>query len=673
MQTSPPSLHRGGLRDSLRPDIYMRCPACSHENPSGVRSCRACGEPLSESVAAGLGTGFDVSPASTGGATGGGTDFGVPAERQGPFATGFDVSRFENYEIIRKQDGSLWELGRGAMGITYKAQDVDLHVPVALKVINPATLQNDDALDRFQREARAAAKLRHANIASVFRLGKTGDTHFYAMEFCEGQTVHQLVERRGPLDLGLALEITRQVTEALVVAQDHGVVHRDIKPSNLMVTGRVPDEFTVKVIDFGLAKHTAADAAAIDVTISSERRGFVGTAHFASPEQLEDRTVDFRSDIYSLGVTLWFMLTGRPLFEGSLTRVVTQHIMQAPPLEKLPWLPAPVSEMLDSMLAKSVDQRPRSTRELRTRLQRCIDEVDLGMTAQAPMVRVTPSPRSSTVVPSAPTPTSLGEAFVDESASAVPTAASMPTRPPSPASSTPPPPLPPPSSTPPLPPAQTAFPQPIPQPPSYAAPPIPTARPSQSPVLFLVLGLVFFLLLAGAGFVLAPMITKAFTQKKGSDPGTDPNPKGNNGIAEVVDGRDLRDALRDAREAQSSAERLSKSLFSYDVNEQLLDLAKSNKDDQGISQYTLAQQSLERNQIDAEQGFILAAKKLNKYPEDARVQAYTKLEDEVSSAGVGWRLRVSQLLPKRVGEISPTDVHVSQDFRQELKQLQSNR
>jgi hypothetical protein len=254
----------------------------------------------------------------------------------------------------------------------------------------------------FSAKARAAAKLRHPNIASVFRLGKVGETHFYAMEFCEGQTVHQLVERRGALELKLALEITLQVANALTAAQDHGVVHRDIKPSNLMVTGRVPEEFTVKVIDFGLAKHTASDAAASDITVSSQRRGFVGTAHFASPEQLEDRPVDPRSDIYSLGVTLWFMLSARPLFEGSLTRVVTQHIMQPPPMEKLSWLPPTVSSVLEAMLAKNPEDRPKNARDLRSRLQACLSSLESPRAITTPAVGETLAGRFELQAPISP-------------------------------------------------------------------------------------------------------------------------------------------------------------------------------------------------------------------------------------------------------------------------------
>ncbi|MEO8350249.1 MAG: serine/threonine-protein kinase [Chthoniobacteraceae bacterium] len=318
---------------------------------------------------AAAGTGGEVEPLSDGdGPTMDGSSAGasIPA---GPMP-----EQVEHYQLLRRPDGSLWELGRGAMGITYKAHDLDLQVDVVLKVINPNALVNADARERFLREARAAARLRHSNIATVFRLGEANGVLFYAMEFCDGETVHQLVTRRGSLETKLALEITLQVSNALVVAQELGVVHRDIKPSNLMITGDPAEEFTVKVIDFGLAKLGApGTAASSDVTIGSGRTGFVGTAHFASPEQLEDKAVDFRSDIYSLGVTLWFMLNGRPLFEGSMTRVVMQHLLERPPLEKLAGLPPGVAEVLEKMLAKSPEDRPESARELRKLLRAALE------------------------------------------------------------------------------------------------------------------------------------------------------------------------------------------------------------------------------------------------------------------------------------------------------------
>ena len=162
-------------------------------------------------------------------------------------------SQFDHYEILTRDDGSLFELGRGAMGITYKAFDTNLRVPVALKVINAGNLDSDSARERFVSEARASAMLRHRHVASVFHLGLTGDTYFYAMEFIDGESVDELVRREGPLSPALALELAIQVARALGAAQKHHLVHRDIKPANLMLVNE-DDEVWVKVIDFGLAK-----------------------------------------------------------------------------------------------------------------------------------------------------------------------------------------------------------------------------------------------------------------------------------------------------------------------------------------------------------------------------------------------------------------------------------
>jgi len=222
--------------------------------------------------------------------------------------------RFGHYEVLENSDGSPCELGRGAMGITYQAMDTALHRKVALKVINPDNLSGDAARQRFLREARAAAQLKHPNVASVYHLGEEGGAHFYAMEFIEGETLESLIQRTGPLPCGIALDLTAQVAAALEAAHEANLVHRDIKPANLMIVQDANGRITVKVIDFGLAKsanHSGADDATITMA------GFVGTPHFASPEQLEEKEIDIRSDIYSLGATLWHMLTGRTLFTGS--------------------------------------------------------------------------------------------------------------------------------------------------------------------------------------------------------------------------------------------------------------------------------------------------------------------------------------------------------------------
>ena len=225
---------------------------------------------------------------------------------------------FEHYEVMTRDDGSIYELGRGAMGITYKGLDTRLRVPVALKVINAAHLHSETARMRFVREAQSAARLRHRNVASVFHLGQEGDNYYYAMEFIDGETVDARVRQHGSLTPALALQIAAQVARALNAAQTHELVHRDIKPANLMLV-REDDELVVKVIDFGLAKVALGgpgeDAAPLTMS------GFLGTPHFASPEQLEEREIDVRSDIYSLGVTLWYMLAGQTPFAGSMAQV----------------------------------------------------------------------------------------------------------------------------------------------------------------------------------------------------------------------------------------------------------------------------------------------------------------------------------------------------------------
>ena len=152
------------------------------------------------------------------------------------------------------EDGKPVELGRGAMGVTYKAFDVDLHCPVTLKVISERYLGDESARLRFLREARAAASVRHPNVASVFHLGRTGQNYFYAMEFVEGETLENLIKRSGRLEVKLALEIATQVAAGLAAVHKQKLVHRDIKPSNIMVSVEEGSAVTAKIIDLGLAK-----------------------------------------------------------------------------------------------------------------------------------------------------------------------------------------------------------------------------------------------------------------------------------------------------------------------------------------------------------------------------------------------------------------------------------
>ena len=304
---------------------------------------------------------------------------GLPEETLIEESPALAATLYGDFEIARREDGSLWELGRGAMGVTYKAIDRVLHRPVALKVIQLGAGAGQDPQmseslrERFLREARAAAALRHANVAGVFQFGASDGTGrcYYAMELVEGETLEARVRRDGPLDVDTALEVVRQVAAALVAAASRGLIHRDLKPGNLMLTasGGSPAGLEVKVIDFGLAK-AAAVLGENDLT----HGGFVGTPAFASPEQFARQTVDARSDLYSLGVTLWYALTGKAPFTGRTLEEVSHH----PGRQHLPvgqltarGVPSCVVALLRCLLAIDPSERPASARELLEAVEAC--------------------------------------------------------------------------------------------------------------------------------------------------------------------------------------------------------------------------------------------------------------------------------------------------------------
>ena len=312
-----------------------------------------------------------------------------------------ETATFDHYEVLTRADGSLYELGRGAMGVTYKAFDTRLQYPVCLKVINAAYLKSEIVRQRFIREARSAAKLRHRNVATVFHLGTEGDRWYYAMEFIDGETLEAVIKREGVLDPKAALEITVQVARALNAAAQRGLVHRDIKPANLMLVHE-DGEVLAKVIDFGLAKAPAEGEE--EATLSMG--GFVGTAQFASPEQLEERDLDVRSDIYSLGVTLWQMLAGRPPFRGSLAQVMNQQLSKPPPFDELPALPSEVIVLLRRMLEKNRANRFQTPVELRKAIESILYRLPAAPALEAP------PPEQSLDPPAEPEETSIVSAAV---------------------------------------------------------------------------------------------------------------------------------------------------------------------------------------------------------------------------------------------------------------------
>jgi serine/threonine protein kinase len=269
--------------------------------------------------------------------------------------------RFEHYELVTGKDGKPVELGRGAMGVTYKAFDINLHCPVTLKVISERYLGDESARVRFLREARAAARLRHSNVASVLHLGTAGQNYFYAMEFVEGETLQELIKRSGQLEVKLALEIVSQVAAGLAAIDQQKLVHRDIKPGNIMVRFQDGSGVTAKIIDLGLAKHAPDAPAESAISIPG---AFAGTTEFASPEQFAGVGVDIRSDLYSLGVTLWVMVTGQTPFRGPSDEVMYQHQHAPLPLERLKDVPQPVVVLLEKLLEKDPAQRFRTPNEL---------------------------------------------------------------------------------------------------------------------------------------------------------------------------------------------------------------------------------------------------------------------------------------------------------------------
>ncbi|MGC1481874.1 MAG: serine/threonine-protein kinase [Chthoniobacterales bacterium] len=278
-----------------------------------------------------------------------------------------DHLKFQHFEVPLV-DGKPLELGRGAMGVTYRATDSNLRVPVALKVISPALLADATARSRFLREARSAAALRHVNVATVVFLGEQEGQVFYAMEFVDGETVADFVTREKGMAAGLALEIAGQIAAALVAAEREGIVHRDLKPANIMLAKTDDADVLVKVIDFGLAKTVETP---VDATLTLTQGGFLGTPLYASPEQLAEETVDTRSDIYSLGVTLFYMLIGRAPFVGSVAQVMSQHLSKDPPWAEIEDQPVAVLELLRGMLAKDPADRVQTAVDLRKRISEC--------------------------------------------------------------------------------------------------------------------------------------------------------------------------------------------------------------------------------------------------------------------------------------------------------------
>ncbi len=251
-------------------------------------------------------------------------------------------------------------IGVGGMGAVFRALDTRLDRHVALKILPPEQARDPEVVQRFYQEGRAAARLDHENIARVFTIGNDSRYHFIAFEYIEGTTLRQRVERNGPLPLSEAINFTLQIADALVHAAERGVVHRDIKPSNIIIT----PQSRAKLVDMGLARRF--ERGGDDGLTQSGMT--LGTFDYISPEQARDpRDVDVRSDLYSLGCTLFHMLTGRPPFpDGTVLQKLIQHQEEAPPDVRAlnPAVSAELASILVKLMAKDRDRRYQTPEQL---------------------------------------------------------------------------------------------------------------------------------------------------------------------------------------------------------------------------------------------------------------------------------------------------------------------
>jgi serine/threonine protein kinase len=266
---------------------------------------------------------------------------------------------------------------------------------VALKLLPPKLVQDAAAVKRFEREVEAAARLVHPNIVQAYDAGEVDHTPYLVTEYVPGEDLAALVHAHGPLPLELALSCIAQAAAGLEYAHEQGIVHRDIKPANLLLDKRG----MVKVLDMGLARFEAeSNPSRDDLTGPAQ---VLGTVDYMAPEQaVSTRSVDARADLYSLGATFWFLLTGRPLYDGetSVAKLLAHQTQPIPDLQQAcPGTPASVAALLERLVAKKPDDRLGSMSELLQELGRLHDE--LGLTLELPCPRVKLSAASSLAQP----------------------------------------------------------------------------------------------------------------------------------------------------------------------------------------------------------------------------------------------------------------------------------
>jgi serine/threonine-protein kinase len=299
-----------------------------------------------------------------------------------------------DYRVLRR-------LGQGGMGQVYLAEQISLKRKVALKLLRSDLAANAVSLARFKNEARAVAQATHANIVQVYAIDEANGVHFMALEYVEGRNLREYLEKKGPPEILLALSIMRQVASALQRASELGIIHRDIKPENILVTRKGE----AKVADFGLSRCFTEDGQPLNLTQAGVS---MGTPLYMSPEQVECKPLDHRTDIYSFGVTCYHMLSGQPPFKGDNPfEVAVKHVQEMPvPLSQIrPDLPADLCALVHKMLAKKPAERIQTGREVVHELVRLRDAL-VGVSGTNLAISMGPAPsqpldaESTQIIPS---------------------------------------------------------------------------------------------------------------------------------------------------------------------------------------------------------------------------------------------------------------------------------
>jgi len=307
--------------------MSVKCSKCYHENPDDTRFCGNCAAPLKLAK--------EINVTET---------IETPKEE---LTTGSTFA--DRYQIIE-------ELGRGGMGNVYKVLDIELKESTALKLLKSEIAADEKTIERFRNELKLARKISHKNVCRMYDLSKKGNTYYITMEYVAGEDLKSLIKKIGQLPVAKAISITKQVCEGLAEAHKLGIVHRDLKPQNIMIDR----EGNALIMDFGIAR-------------SLESKGItgagvmIGTPEYMSPEQVEGKETDQRSDIYSLGAILYEMVTGRAPFAGDTTlSIAMKHKNETPinPKEFNPLVPENLSQLILRCMEKDEERRFQDAKEL---------------------------------------------------------------------------------------------------------------------------------------------------------------------------------------------------------------------------------------------------------------------------------------------------------------------